>query len=95
MALSNILRSVSDFLKDLETFEKYIPKKSFSHSEEDQPIILTAAKIRELRWMDVPKLRSLFSGRKVRIDDSESAYKELRWLSAQQLAIIFGNEKED
>lgn len=58
----------------------------------EEPIILTAAKIRELRWYTVPQLAAIYNyGKvKVRIQDSDAAYRELRWLNAQQLAAIFG-----
>jgi hypothetical protein len=61
----------------------------------EEPIILTAAKLRELRWMTVPQLAAIYHyGKvKVKIQDTEAAYRELRFLNAQQFKAIFGNEE--
>ena len=94
MTFKNILKTTSDVLGVLKDISDCAVSKPETSSEE--PIILTAAKIRELRWFTVPQLAAIYNyGKvKVRIQDSDAAYRELRWLNAQQLAAIFGTGGE-
>lgn len=90
MTFKNILKTTSDVLGVLKDISECTAPKIETSSEE--PVILTAARIRELRWYTVPQLAAIYDyGKvKVRIQDSDAAYRELRWLNAQQLAAIFG-----
>ncbi len=60
----------------------------------DKPIILTAAKLKELRWMTAQQIGAIYKyGKvKVRVADDANAYKELRWMSQNQLEALFGKE---
>ena len=56
---------------------------------------LTAAKLRELKWMSPRQLSAVYGGKaKIHIDDDPAAYKELKWMSEEQLKAIFGEERD-
>ena len=91
MTFKNILKTTSDVLGVLRDIsESALPKRE---EDSEEPVILTAERIRQLRWYTVPQLAAIYKyGKvKVRIQDNDAAYRELRWLNAQQLAAIFGN----
>ena len=58
----------------------------------DNITYLTAKDIKQIRWMSVSQIRSIFGKRhgKIKVANSEEAYKELRWMSEDQLKALFG-----
>ncbi len=84
-----------------EEFSRYYAEKEKRKSEEwrvesgdKKTLVLTAPKLRELRWMTVPQIQTLFANesRTIRIDESPEAYRELRWMSQPQIQAIFGDK---
>lgn len=62
---------------------------------EQKPVLLTAAKLQELRWMTSRQIAVLYKHGKVpvKIEDSPKAYQQLRWMSSNQLEALFGKEE--
>ena len=60
---------------------------SYGPAEE---VILTAAMIREIKWMGAGQLRAIFGGKNVKLDGKMETLKEMKWMSESQLNAIFG-----
>lgn len=64
---------------------------------DEQPVYLTADKLREIRWMTEKQIDTIYKhGKKpVKIEDAPEAYRELRWMTAGQLECLFGRSDVD
>lgn len=86
------MQATSDFFSKLAKFGKEIeeilvPKPT---NNDDKPILLDEAKLRETRWMTARQIEAIYFGRKVKIVDTPGAIRELRWMSEDQLNALFG-----
>ena len=68
--------------------------KEAKENQETKPQLLTADKLKELRWMNPRQLASIYQYGKVptHIADDSEAYKQLRWFTEGQLQAIFGKD---
>lgn len=85
---------LSDFLDGIsmaaEALSGFIPK------EPEPPILLTAEKLNEIRWMTEKQIETIYRHGKVpvKIDDNPKAYQQLRWMTPGQLKALFGEDCE-
>lgn len=65
--------------------------------DDEEPEILTAEKISNLKWMSTNELAAIYKygKRKVKIADDPRAYSELKWMTSSQLKAIFGKDDSD
>ena len=85
---------MSIFSRFLETLAGYVESDECkepifteckSIGSTNQKVILTAEKIRQIRYMTVQEINKQYGDKIVKIDDSASAYMALRELSPSQL----------
>ncbi len=89
--MADFLEKGFAFLNDISRKLNEAEKKT---EEEGRPQLLTAEKIRELKWMSPRQLAAIYQhgGRKTHIADDPDAYRELKWMSPSQLDAIFGKD---
>lgn len=65
--------------------------------EKKKPVMLTAEKLKEIRWMSIRQIETIYKNGKVpvTIEDTPEAYRELRWMTTGQLEALFGKQEEE
>ena len=94
--LQKTFRTIGRFSEELEKLTRADLKKP-EEQKNQGPEILTADKLRNLKWMTARQLAVIYGygKRQVKLADDKEAYRQLMWFDEAQLKAIFGKDPEE
>ena len=97
MSDNQIFNFLDGLSKATEALSNIMSSDPSAEPEDEKTVILTADKLREIRWMTERQIDAIYKhGKKpVKIDETPESYRELRWMTEGQLECLFGRRERN